>query len=259
MSKKEKNLDIFISKLLDSAKIKYSADGSSIKEVNDALKTASKKGTGRVGFPEFVGISNDFIIVIEDKADLDKQVNYVNEEQAEYAVDVKSLKNFAENGAYHYGKHIIKNTNFKKVFAFGCSGDEKHHIIRPIFIDKNGYKLLKPVENFENFSASNIDKYYREQVLGETPPEVLEAEELIKQSAILHEALRNYGQLGDKEKPLVVSAILLALSDKNFKVDDLNGDDVKTDGQKIFDAVESYMQRVKVTPQTKKDKVFTSI
>ena len=88
MSKKEKNLDIFISKLLDSAKIKYSADGSSIKEVNDALKTASKKGTGRVGFPEFVGISNDFIIVIEDKADLDKQVNYVNEEQAEYAVDL---------------------------------------------------------------------------------------------------------------------------------------------------------------------------
>lgn len=68
MSKKEKNLDIFISKQLDSAKIKYSADGSSIKEINDALKTASKKGTGRVGFPEFVGISSEFIIVIEDKA-----------------------------------------------------------------------------------------------------------------------------------------------------------------------------------------------
>lgn len=48
MSKKEKNLDIFISKLLDSAKIKYSADGSGIKEINDALKTASKKRTGKV-------------------------------------------------------------------------------------------------------------------------------------------------------------------------------------------------------------------
>lgn len=256
MSKKEKNLDIFISKLLDSAKIKYSADGSSIKEINDALKTASKKGTGRVGFPEFVGISNEFIIVIENKANLDKQVNYVNEEQAEYAVDIKSLKNFAENGAYHYGKHIVENTNFKKVFAFGCSGDEIHHVIRPIFIDESGYKLLQQVENFENFAEDNIEKYYKEQVLGETPPEILETEELIRQSSVLHEALRNYGQLGDKEKPLVVSAILLALSDKNFKVGDLNGDDVKTDGQKIFDAVESYMQRVKVTPQTKKDKVL---
>ena len=71
MSKKEKDLDLFISKLLDIAKIKDSADGSSIKEINDALKTASKKGTGKVGFPEFVGISKDFIIVVEDKADLD--------------------------------------------------------------------------------------------------------------------------------------------------------------------------------------------
>tara|TARA_B100000949_G_scaffold135336_1_gene119193 strand:+ start:2695 stop:4593 length:1899 start_codon:yes stop_codon:yes gene_type:complete len=256
VSKKEKNLDIFISKLLDAAKIKYSADGSTIKEINDALKTASKKGTGRVGFPEFVGISNDFIIVIENKVDLEKQANFVNEDAAEYKTDTKSLKDYAENGALHYGKHIVDNTNFKKVFAFGCSGDEKHHIIRPIFIEQNEYKLLQPVENFENFSSSNIDRYYREQVLGETPPEVLESEELIRQSAVLHEALRNYGQLGDKEKPLVVSAILLALSDRNFKVEDLNGDEVRTDGEKIFDAIEDYMKRVKVTPQTKKDKVL---
>jgi type I restriction-modification system DNA methylase subunit len=256
VSKKEKNLDIFISKLLDSAKIKYSADGSSIKEINDALKTASKKGTGRVGFPEFVGISNDFIIVIEDKADLDKQVNYVNEEQAEYAVDVKSLKNFAENGAFHYGKHIIENTNFKKVFAFGCSGDEKHHVIRPIFIDKNGYKLLKPVENFENFSASNIDKYYREQVLEETPAETLELEEVLKKSAELHEALRNYGQLGDSEKPLVVSAILLALREDSKIADQLKGDNLKTDGKIIYDALSTHMTRVEVKPETKKEQVL---
>jgi type I restriction-modification system DNA methylase subunit len=256
VSKKEKNLDIFISKLLDSAKIKYSADGSSIKEINDALKTASKKGTGRVGFPEFVGISNDFIIVIEDKADLDKQVNYVNEEQAEYAVDVKSLKNFAENGAFHYGKHIIENTNFKKVFAFGCSGDEKHHVIRPIFIDKNGYKLLQPVENFENFSASNIDKYYREQVLEETPAETLELEEVLKKSAELHEALRNYGQLGDSEKPLVVSAILLALREDSKIADQLKGDNLKTDGKIIYDALSTHMTRVEVKPETKKEQVL---
>lgn len=256
MNKKEKNLDIFISKLLDSAKIKYSADGSNIKEINDALKTASKKGTGRVGFPEFVGISNDFIIVIEDKADLDKQVNYVNEEQAEYAVDVKSLKNFAENGAFHYGKHIIENTNFKKVFGFGCSGDEKHHVIRPIFIDKNGYKLLQPVENFENFSASNIDKYYREQVLEETPAETLELEEVLKKSAELHEALRNYGQLGDSEKPLVVSAILLALREDSKIADQLKGDNLKTDGKIIYDALSTHMTRVEVKPETKKEQVL---
>ncbi|WP_374294442.1 class I SAM-dependent DNA methyltransferase [Acinetobacter sp.] len=256
MSKKEKNLDIFISKLLDSAEIKYSADGSSIKEINDALKTASKKGTGRVGFPEFVGISKDFIIVIEDKAELDKQANYTDEEETDLATDVKSLKDFAENGALHYGKHIIEKTNFKKVFAFGCSGDEKHHVIRPIFIDKNGYKLLKPVENFENFSASNIDKYYKEQVLEETPAETLELEEVLKKSAELHEALRNYGQLGDSEKPLVVSAILLALREDSKITDQLKGDNLKTDGKIIFDALSTHMTRVEVKPETKKEQVL---
>lgn len=256
MGKKEKNLDLFISKLLDTTNIKYSADGSDIKEVEEALKTASKKGTGKVGFPEFVGISNDFIIVIEDKVDLDKQVSYEDEEKSIIAMDVKSITDYAENGALHYGKHIVEHTNFKKVFAFGCSGDEKHHVIRPIFVGTDKYVLLESVENFENFSAENIEKYYLEQVLGETPPEVLEAEELIKQSAVLHEALRNYGQLGDKEKPLVVSAILLALSDDNFEVSHLNGDSIRTDGEKLFAAIEDYMRRVSVTPQTKKDKVL---
>ncbi|MFI0427478.1 MAG: class I SAM-dependent DNA methyltransferase [Flavobacterium sp.] len=256
MSKKEKNLDIFVSKLLDSAKIKYSADGSNIKEINDALKTASKKGTGRVGFPEFVGISKDFIIVIEDKAELEKQANYSDEEETELTMDVKSLKDFAENGALHYGKHIIENTSFKKVFAFGCSGDEKHHMIRPIFIDEKGYKLLKPVENFENFSYENIEKYYREQVLEETPVETLELEEVLKKSAELHEALRNYGQLGDSEKPLVVSAILLALREDANIANQLKGDDLKTDGNIIYDALSTHMTRVKVKPETKKEQVL---
>lgn len=256
MSKKEKNLDIFISKLLDNAKIKYSADGSSIKEINDALKTASKKGTGRVGFPEFVGISKDFIIVIEDKAELNKQANYTDEEETDLATDVKSLKDYAENGALHYGKHIIENTNFKKVFAFGCSGDEKHHVIRPIFIDQNGYKLLQPVENFENFSVENIEKYYREQVLEETPAETLELEEVLKKSAELHEALRNYGQLGDSEKPLVVSAILLALREDPNLIDRLIGDNLRTDGKIIYDAVQTSMIRAKIQPEVKREIVL---
>lgn len=256
MRKNEKALDLFISKLLDSAEIKHSSDGSNIVEIHKALKTASKSGTKKVGHPEFVGISNDFIIVIEDKAELEKQANYNDEEETELATDTKSLKDFAENGALHYGKHIVENTSFRKVFAFGCSGDEKHHIIRPIFIDQNGYKLLKPVENFENFSTENIEKYYREQVLEETPAETLELEEVLKKSAELHEALRNYGQLGDSEKPLVVSAILLALREDSNIANQLKGDNLKTDGKIIFDALSTHMTRVEVKPETKKEQVL---
>ena len=77
----ERKTDFLIGKLLDSAQIEYTPNGSSIKEVQKALKTASKKGTGRAGFPEFVAKSKDFIIIIEDKAEIDKQANYEDNEK----------------------------------------------------------------------------------------------------------------------------------------------------------------------------------
>lgn len=253
----EKKTDIFISRLLENAEIQYTPNGSDIKEIQDALKTASKKGTGKIGFPEFVAISNDFILVIENKSDTEKQVLYQDDAQQILSSDKKAITDYAENGALHYAKEIINKTNFKKIFAFGCSGDEKHHIIRPLFVDESGCKLLEKIENFENFKENKIEQFYREQVLGETPKKILETEELIKKASELHEALRNYGQLGDKEKPLVVSAILLALADvNNFKSQQLTGDDIDTDGNKIYRSIETYMKKVDVKPEEKKQTVL---
>ena len=252
----EQKTNIFISKRLESAKIKYTPNGSDIKEIGEALKTASKKGTGKFGFPEFVAITKDFILVIENKSELEKQVLYSDEDSQIISTDQKAITNYAENGALHYAKEILAKTNFKKIFAFGCSGGEKHHNIRPIYVDESGYKLLEKVENFENFSDENIEKYYREQVLGETPQEVLELADILSKSKKLHEELRNYGSLGDAEKPLVVSALLLALSDESFSLKSLTGDSIKTDGQKIFDALSTHMARVKVQPEVKKEQVL---
>ena len=41
---------------------KFTAQGSNIKEINEALQTASKRGTGKVGFPEYVGVVKNFLI-----------------------------------------------------------------------------------------------------------------------------------------------------------------------------------------------------
>lgn len=252
----ERITDFFIGKLLTDAEIAFVPNGSDIKEIQDALKTASKKGTSKVGFPEFTAKIGEFIIVIENKADEDKQALYEDSEKTKLKTAVKALTDYAENGALHYAQQIVQKTTFKKVFAFGCSGDEKHHTIRPIFVDENGYKLLSHVENFLNFTEENILNYYRQEILGEIPPEELELEEILAKAKELHEALRNYGQLGDSEKPLVVSAILLALSEKTFNIATLSGDDQKTDGQILYDYISTYMNRVKVTPSTKKEKVL---
>ena len=56
MAKKEVKTDLWVYDLLKEANIELEPQGSSIKEINEALKSASKKGTGNVGFPEYVGI-----------------------------------------------------------------------------------------------------------------------------------------------------------------------------------------------------------
>ncbi|MCD7926198.1 MAG: hypothetical protein LUI85_16545 [Bacteroides sp.] len=47
----ERKTDFFIGKLLDGAKIDYTPNGSSIKEIKDALKTSSKKKNRESRFP----------------------------------------------------------------------------------------------------------------------------------------------------------------------------------------------------------------
>ena len=71
--------------------------------------------------------------------------------------------------------------------------------------------------------------------------------------------MRNYGNLEDKNKPLIVSGILLALSEiehKNFDISDLIGDKTKTDGSKIYKAIEDNLKRANVSPEVKRDKLL---
>ena len=153
--------------------------------------------------------------------------------------------------------HIVQQTGFKKCFAFGCSGTTNDHlIIRPIYVTPTHTKLLPPVKDFYKFSANRIERYFNEIVCENKPIEQVELEEIIHRAERLHEDLRNYGQLGETEKPLVVSAILLALCEKNFSTESLTGDNVETDGQKIFRALSTHLDRVHVQPKVKKDAVL---
>lgn len=261
MTKKEINTDLWVYELLKEAKIsdKFSAQGSNIKEINDALQTASKRGTGKVGFPEYVGVVKDFLIVIEDKADTTKHLKLNDKEII--SEDISSICDYAINGALFYGKHLSKNTNYKKIIALGISGNEKSHKITPLYINERGdYTILEDLETLISFSENNIDEYYVKEILKEDTDVEKETAEILKEASILHEDLRNYGNIEEKNKPLIVSGILLALREidsKNFTIDSLNGDKTKTDGQKVYDAIKSNLDRANVSPQVKKDKLLS--
>ena len=261
MAKKEANTDLWVYDLLKEAKISenFTAQGSDIKEINEALQTASKRGTGKVGFPEYVGVVKNFLVVIEDKADTYKHANF-NENEI-ISEDVASICDYAVNGALFYGKHLAKNTSYSEVIALGISGNDKIHKITPIYInDRGDYKILDEVETLISFSETNINEYYTKEILKENTDKEKETAEILKDASILHEDLRNYGNLEEKNKPLVVSGILLALREiehKNFSIENLNGDQQKTDGQKIYDAIEANLGRANVSPQVKKNKLLS--
>lgn len=257
----EASTDLWVWELIKEAGIdkSMSPQGSAVKELNEALKTASKSRTGNVGRPEYIGVVQDFVIVIENKKDT---ANHIKRDEKEViANDTASIRDFAVNGALFYGKHIAKETNFKKIIAIGVSGNEKHHEISPIFIDERGnYKELPNLETFISFSQSNIQEYYIKEVLEEDTDQEKELKYILEDAKELHEDLRNYGAIQDKDKPLIVSGILLALREieyGGFSIDFLTGDTNTTDGQKIFNAIENNLKRSNVSPTVKKDKLMS--
>lgn len=257
--KKEAATDLWVHDLLKEAGIELDAQGSSIKEIDDALKTASKRGTGKAGFPEYVGVIKDFILVLEDKASLENHIK--RDSDKIISLETKDVTDYAVNGALFYARHLSQNTSYRKIFAFGISGNAKKHRITPLFVDDRCNLFeLDDVESFISFNEKNIDEYYLRDVLKEHTDKEKELNEILSDAKILHEHLRNYGNMKDEEKPLVVSGILLALRERdngNFSIDSLVGDSQITDGQKIYNAIESSFKRTDLSPVTKIDKILS--
>lgn len=259
MAKKEVKTDLWVYKLLQEANLDkiLEPQGSSIKEIDDALKTASKKGTGNIGFPEYVGVIKDFVLVIEDKADLSRHIK--KDEKDLISTATQDVADYAVNGALFYAKHLIKNTNYKKIIAFGVSGNEKHHKITPVYIkDIASYTILEEVESFISFNENNINEFYRRSILHEDTSEK-ELKIVLKNASDLHEDLRIYGSLGARDKPIVVSGILLALDEidnSNFSFASLVGDSVHTDGDKMYEAIKTKLLRDPIKSEKKRNKIL---
>ena len=92
MSKKEINTDLWVNDLLKEAKINLTAQGCNILEIDNALKTASKNGTGNVGYPEFCGVNKDYVIVIEDKAEVKNHIK--RDQEGNISKEQKDIKDY---------------------------------------------------------------------------------------------------------------------------------------------------------------------
>ena len=123
MAKKEVKTDLWVYELLQEADIHLTPQGCDIKEIDEALKTASKSNTGNAGYPEYCGVVKDFILVIEDKASLDKHL-YKDEKDLISLMDPKYIEVtgiFIPRGGisiYPYANYGRPGTKYEKMAEF---------------------------------------------------------------------------------------------------------------------------------------------
>lgn len=261
----ETQTDIWVYNLAKDAGIILHPQGSNIESVAKSLKTASKNLKGNAGIPDFSAVvsssNNDYLIIIENKKETSLHISLDKNELISNTD--KDIGKYAVNGAVHYAKHLAKDNNvpFKKIFAIGISGNEERHRITPVFIDESPqYKMLNDIDTLINISEKNISQYYMNEVLEESTENQKKDEEILKLAKIMHEDLRTYGNLQEKDKPLIVSGILLALRESEyggFSTNLLTNDKYNPDGYKIFDAIDTNLNRASIKPQTKKDKLLS--
>lgn len=248
MPKLEAQTDIFVNDLLRKSRINLTPQGSGNVDIDQALRASSKNGTGNYGYPDFCGIVNEFAIVVENKASLGCHEKIVD---GEIDMSVKAIKKYALNGAVYYAKIIVAGSPYDKLFGFGVSGNASGYKITPFFLQRgmDNPIVFDNVDDFNLFSHDNIKQFYCRQVLGEKIDVDKSVTEIKKDAATLHEALRNYGTLTTEQKPLVVSGILLALSETEYggmNIGALTGDTEKTDGQKIMTAIKTCLKRKRI-------------
>lgn len=261
--------DQFVREKLDEAHLHYDEQGSSKPIISEALKHASKRGNG-VGKPEFIidYYNPDALVIIEDKKSNSRLVKYQDNKRIDLTTGIDSpVASYALNGATYYAKQALLNSSYDKAIAVGVTGNSKDYRIQPVHVCKKNNEIyieqLKPLKTFENFSIENFPQYYSYEVLGKERPTEARAKKLIASAKQLHEALRDYGQLKEEEKPLIVSGILVALESlseqriSGLALSELHGSKSirSNDGAVIYEHIDRYIDAANI-PQTKKTTVL---
>lgn len=256
-NRNERGTDQFVRDLLREIGVTqpYEQEGGP-KWKRKALAGGSKSalGTGE-GKPEFVFVSDDFIVVVEDKK-ATHLTRFV--ENGEVVMTYPARETYAFNGAVHYAATMLRNgvPHDKGIFAVGIGGDERHHEIAVAFLAPGQVKLLADLDNLDVFAEDAIAEYHSVAVLGNKPQAEARIDMVKEAASRLHEGMRNYGSVENHRKAPLVSAILLALEKPGFEISILTGNSDADfpndwDGVKIYQAAEDYMRSKGFGPQQK--------
>ncbi|CDG33930.1 hypothetical protein SACS_1192 [Parasaccharibacter apium] len=181
---------------------------SQIKRIQSLLKSASKKKTGNVGFPEFIiswQTDPNFLIIFECKASPKRHVSPNKDHPKDFALD----------GALHYASYLSKEFT---VLAVAVSGENLSEMRVSNYLYPCRGESYIPLCNESGIIVDTIlsfDEYYR---LASFDPDVERKrhQDLILFSKKLHEIIWSAAKISESEKPLLVSGTLIALMYEPF-------------------------------------------
>lgn len=180
--------------------IKIEEQSSDNPIIRDCLKKASKRGCG-IGKPEFIVqfLNTDILLVIECKALTSYHESTTKNKFEDYAVD----------GALLYGKHLSKEFH---VISIGISGESEESL------RISNYLWIK--DSFSPVSL-NIDRLcskdeYLRVIKSTNEKKEYDIQNIKKNTKSIHKTLREKIKITDELKPIIISAVLLALSEGSF-------------------------------------------
>jgi 16S rRNA G966 N2-methylase RsmD len=166
------------------------------------LDDYSQGGNGKAK-PEYIITFNKqpkTIIVVECKKSVSKHISEKLDRPKNYAVD----------GALYYAKFLKDDYN---VIALGVSGTKKDNI------NVNGYYWQKGHDEYTELKKARDIIYepenYLRLVSGEAVKKAVSIEEIQELALEMHDALRDLA-VTEREKPVFIAGILIALNDKDF-------------------------------------------
>jgi type I restriction enzyme M protein len=233
-----------------------------------ALDEAGETEKGKSWKPDFELETFDIPVLIENKLGSNK-LSATNGDKIKN--DIKSVKNFAVNGAIHYAQCAIMSKKYSEAIAIGISGDNPNNVkIKVYYVFGSTDETYKLVESYTTLdfleSKKSFAEFYKVATLTEDEKHkiLIDSQAKLQEYAKKLNKLMNNHSITAPQRVLYISGMLLAMQDiaeikKGLLPEDLKGInlDNQRDGDIIVTQIENYL-KLKEIPQEKLQLMMSS-
>ena len=221
------------------------------------LEIKGEKEKGKSWKPDFELESFNIPVIIENKLGTAK-LSAIKEGKVKR--DIKSVQNFAVNGAIHYAQCAIMSKKYSEVVAIGIAGDSEENVSIEVYYvfgaTDETYKLVSSYNTLDFFENKlSFAEFYKAATLTEEEKHrvLIDSQAKLQEYAKKLNKLMHNHAITAPQRVLYVSGMLLSMQDiadkkKGLIPNDLKGLDLddERDGDLIVKHINNYLNVKKI-------------